>query len=205
MGTKFLNNVGPTFGMVQAVKWSSNYVLQGPAHKMNELDDNDFPFFGTSNSNCPACLNHPWAGSMVGLGAGGSPTATLGAFLEIASGSLKFSAVAGQGYTWGSTHTVGEWICLRGQITGFGTATGRIEQWVAKVGTGETKVVDISGIDMNNTAGYADGTVDDFSWNNYYNGPGSGTGWPFSTPAIRWEDNVIITDGTPPPCSAIGF
>lgn len=88
----------------------------------------------------------------------------------------------------------GTWGCWSTKITGVNTTTARVVQKFMGEDGVESTVIDISNIDMSKAEHSFPKT--DFQFNNYYN-----DGYPGSTRAYRYEDNLIITNGEPYPCA----
>lgn len=110
----------------------------------------------------------------------------------------------GGSFSW----PLGDWACSTVKVTGVGTTNATVVQtWMNQAGVEET-VVQISGIDL--SIGQHSRLKDGISFNNYNNG-GDGTGSGYCTNAggtglgcdrnYRYEDNLVITNGDPVPCS----
>lgn len=195
------------FGMTMMIKWSKNYVApgggNGPAHKMNEFGASNSPLIGaTLWSSSTVSTNHPFAGGIFTSG-NPNPTMTLGA-ANVPSGLPGFTYFAPDRsrYAWGTTNNLDKWGCFQMHWDGWGTSSTRFRYWF-----NGTLIMD-GRIDSSQMyQGWDSSGVGSFVWNNYYNGPGTpGDGYPGTTVAYRYEDNVVVNDGAEPvSCAAIGL
>src|SRR4029450_3227734 len=95
----------------------------------------------------------------------------------------------------------GTWGCVRGHISGMGTANMRIQEWFQHVGdSSETLVLDIQNI---NASFLKDKSYSNFMFDTYSN-YGSNVG-PLPEAVYRYEDNLHLRNGSPGSCGAIGF
>jgi len=103
----------------------------------------------------------------------------------------------------------GEWYCEQVKYTGWGSANMRVQIWQDSV-----LIIDIADLDTSNPEENAPkiktSGLDNFAWNNYWNG-GDGQngnqGWTGDDFAARLRDNMVIKEGTGDPisCAEIGF
>lgn len=116
------------------------------------------------------------------------------------------SSFPGGSFSWPD----GEWACIATKITGIGSASGTVTQWWTDVDGNTESIIQISGLDL--SYGEVAELVDGYTFNNYYNGGNftdSGYCTSTSSPygslgcdrAYRYEENVVITNGDPVPCS----
>lgn len=228
----FANGRETTFGVTMLMKYSSNSAsylppstANGPAFKPNEFGDSLSPLFGYGGyaSNPPADVpnNFPFVGGLLtppGYCEDGVtecfvsgqcavsctafspnyPTMSLGA--ANASQYGMYYAPSTGVYQWNTTYSAGEWGCFQWHGADIGTAATTIRIWFdgTKIMEGEFNTTDLLGADETG--------IGKFSWNNYFNGPGAGTGYPGPTQAARYEDNIVVfVSSDPLPCSEVGW
>ena len=94
---------------------------------------------------------------------------------------------------------LGTWGCVRGHISGLGTANGRLRIWF-----NETLIFDMANADFASGLASSVNSINSYVPNTYYNGNQAG-GTPSLQTMYRYYDNVHVTKGAPPSCAAIGF
>ena len=202
-------DIGRTFGVTLAFKFSENFVDPSVAMKSNE--------FGARNATCLLGCSTSNAGSRnvpFGWGIIGTlplaPELLVGKQQQIDVG-LSFNVDPRQ-YEWRGSMRAGDdpdkviaapgrWICQQVHFRNWGTANTELRAWI----DGKL-VLHVRGLDMTGMRG-PDGQpspdLDDpgyMVFNHYYNG-----GYAGSAPAYRYEDNVVITRAAEPVgCEAIG-
>ena len=166
----------------------------------------------TDNSQCPGgtCAAPPTVGCS-----------------WVNTASVTKGALACNGAEWGWSPCISDfpggtfswptdqWACTTTKISGMGTASMRVQQTWTNATGGSATVVDFT---MDDTAGGQcsgescefSSAVDAIKYNNYDNG-GSGVGSGYCTNGAgaglgcdrgyRYEDNIIVTNGDPVPCS----
>jgi hypothetical protein len=191
------------FGATLVMKFSTNYISPkdgnaGPANKTNEWGPRDQCILGCSVSNA------------------GNPSAPFAATLKpFLNGNPGGVMVQGQvewdgssGFRYGPTRTdydftrdwgKGNWGCMQMQWTGWGTSNAEARYWF-----NGKQIVHLRNLNMTGLQDNAGG-ISSFAFNNYYNGPGTGTGYPGTTLAHRLEDNIVVTSGAPVSCNTIGL
>lgn len=99
---------------------------------------------------------------------------------------------------------------MQTKFSGSGTSSGSVTQtWMRQDGASE-EVINISGIDL--SYGETSDPIRGYYLNPYYNGgDGTASGYCTSTSspygslgcdrAYRYEENIVITNGDPVPCS----
>jgi hypothetical protein len=167
---------------------------------------------GTDNKSCDI-NDYSWSTRIF---FNGSPNCT-SAFVNNAT--VTKGALGCNGSEWGFTPfgsdfpggsfswPNGEWACTTMKVTGIGTSSATIVQtWMTEAGDSST-IVNLSNLDM--SYGETAAPIQGIDMNNYHNG-GSGVGSGYCTPggvpgscdrAYRYEDNIVITNGDPVPCS----
>jgi hypothetical protein len=95
-------------------------------------------------------------------------------------------------YEWGRTARPGAWSCLQYHYQDWGSRAARIRYWVDGV-----LVADVTA-DMSDARAAQRG-LSARRIENYYNG-----GYRGAATSHRYEDNWVVTEGEPVPCSAIG-
>ena len=213
-GTAQLDRPVKTFGVTRAMLTTSNVDELGVAWKDDQWGGNDFGVWGTVNpitpSNPPVqpCTTpaggwdmYPFAGTVWNWGG------TKSTYTEVEghgcdTGKLKH-------YPDTTTYTPPEpntWVCQQFAYTNWGENNMRFRYWQ----DGEL-IVDLQDIDA--TSAQQDvnlNGLDEFSWNNYFNGIASGAnddnlGYRGTTYSGRLKDNVVVKEGEPVSCEAIGF
>lgn len=207
----------PRFGVTMLMKYSSNMVLPdgnptgaGPAFKHNEFGRGDHAimgFVGYANGGL-AIRNAPFAAGIWTEFGTSTPSMTKGqaetVFIDGAGDYTYYSAVSPD-YSSSSDFGLGNWGCFQYHVDSIGSSAATIRFWFneALILQGTFDLDDLDGPFDADEAGF-----DRHAWNNYYNGPSiidvDGDGYPGSTVAYRWEDNVVITSAAEPvPCGAI--
>lgn len=188
-------------GITMAVKYSRNYVLAEAPKKTDEFSN-----AAEQASHCvlgcgsgtilPYATGTPYHGSVFTTSTITGATAAVG---QINTNSTAFRwapSVWNFNTDWGQD----VWGCRQFEIDGINTQGGRIRDWF-----NGTLKVDVQNVDLTKMSYAADGIVR-INLDNYSNDDATGNvGYPGSTVAYRYEDNIVVTSGTPVPCSAIGF
>jgi len=188
------------FGITMAVKWSSNYSSPNEnsvsGAKTNEFGDGLNCILGCSALNAGASTDDaPFANTVKRLSSNPGGSVATGACAYESEG-YRCTASPGS-----YSMTKGEWMCLRVTYTNWGLAGGTFTYEL----DGE-ELIDVTGL---NFSSHLDGDTDGIGsmrFNAYYNGVGPGdTGYAGGTQAYRGEDNIVVTNGAPVSCAAIGF
>jgi hypothetical protein len=168
---------------------------------MNEFGAGRHALMGATLSSGSAGANHPFAGGIFNTGTP-SPSMVLG-LSSVPSGLPGFTYFSPDRsrYQWGTTNKLDQWGCFQMHWDGWGTSNTRFRYWFNGAPIIEGRMNSSTMYQGNDANG-----LGSIVWNNYYNGAdGIGSGYPGSTVAYRYEDNVIVTDGTEPiSCAAIG-
>lgn len=99
---------------------------------------------------------------------------------------------------------LGTWACVRMEMDLSTITNVKFKQWIlSSVLTSETLVTDISGWDFTGTS--LTGGYKGIKWNAYSNANQGLGGTPTNATTFRYEDNMIVTNGTPVSCAQIGF
>lgn len=128
--------------------------------------------------------------------------------------TIKFRPRVSEGYDWYEDWGPGKWGCVRTQITGGGSATTEIKKWF-----NEDLIIHITGLDTRDfiigadTPGYTGISLNNYAnanaWFDYQPGNeacgGQGGAGCTDETTFRYQDNVVVTDGAPVTCEAIGF
>jgi len=205
-----LTQIGITF----AVMWSENFLAPGdpgctgtpdggcgPANKMDEWGGSDSPLVGASVDSVVG-RNHPFGGSMF-LDSAGTVGSVLKGNVAAASGPfrVRFRPDPAEGiYEWRGNVQPGDWICLKVHYSGWNTTNTRLRYWVNDV-----LAIEATGVD---TVVATDTQIGAIAWNHYYNGAfvSPDSGYPGTTTAYRYEDNMIVVNTAEPiSCAAIGL
>ena len=190
------------FSVTMAIKYTDNFVLPkdggGVANKTNEFGEARTCILGCSVSNVSS--DTPFGATLKAFrlpdgphpGPGG--TVHQGQF-NYQDGGWRFGP-DNEDYDFHRDWGLGNWACFQMQWTGYGTSNASGTYWI----NGQ-QVFHASDLDLFDLPRDGGGRgINQFEWNNYYNGGYSG-----STIASRLEDNIVITNGTPVSCEAIGF
>lgn len=205
----------PTLGFTYLQKFSANFDLDGgPAAKPNQFGNSRSAIMGAGNwhSICvPEIPNNlPFGGGwFTGTGLGGDPSPGAPTVREGAAcvfdhvgtmiGVPRNPAV----YQWGVTWGPGQWGCWQGKMEPAGGGYSRMRIWFTPVGGSAVLVFDAD-IDTSNLLSQGGAAFDELAWNHYFNGPGDpGDGWQDANVGARWEDNWVLTNSDPVPCSAV--
>jgi hypothetical protein len=156
----------------------------------NQADREDFPFAGfigsfedQNDTNCSSANTRVGETSCLGSGLG-----------------INWSAGP---YDQATDFPMGTWGCIRGYIENAGTSNQRFRVWFQGPDmASERLIVDftMNATRLDNKNGYTD-----MVWNAYAN-TNQGGGYVSTTETtFRYEDNVHARQGTPVPCSQIGY
>lgn len=219
-----------TLGLTQAVAFASNVDTSGiwnQAWKMFEFDpypvegthdilsifnssgddtpgfiadrDNQRPFHlqftaNTGPSQCPAAL----AASTIRRGH---------VWCNDGSDTIFFRPRISDGYDWYQDFGPGKWGCVRTHVENAGTTNTTTKVWY-----NEQLIVDFtmdtSFTNVGNSTGYAAISLNNYAnVNMYFGGQCGGQGGEacLDETTFRYQDNVVVTDGEPVTCEAIGF
>jgi|CXWL01.1.fsa_nt_gi hypothetical protein len=150
----------------------------------------------------------PFAGFVGAFGSGCNGGGYSGTVSNVTAGSATASNL---GINWNTPSNYnqptdwpeGTWGCVRGHLSGAGSATMRMRVWFQGPNmTQERLLIDFTanGVGLDNAGGY-----DGLKWNGYANTNQGMAYIPSTALTFRYEDNVHITNGPPVPCSQIGF
>src|SRR3990167_1373479 len=200
------------FGITFAVMWSENFLAPGdagcldtpdggcgPANKMNEWGGTDSPLVGASVSQIG--VNNPFAISFFT-----DTSSTIGSVLKgdvvvTSSTRVHFRPDPAEGvYEWRGNVQPGDWICIKAHYSGWNTTNTTMRYWF-----NDTLMIHATGVD---TVVAQDTQIGAIAWNHYYNGKNilPDSGYPGTTSAYRYEDNmIVVSNAEPVSCAAIGL
>lgn len=187
-----------TFGVTYLVRYSSNYVDPSVAQKTNEFGDGRHCILGCSTHN--AGRNVPFSASLFSNFQNGKTGFDIGGSVvkgQIAKLDIGWAVGPNvSDYEWRNTHGPGKWMCHQMHWKNWGTSNATLRFWI-----NGNVVIHVTNMNMAGNLSADSEGVNKFVWNNYYNG-----GYPGSTIAYRYEDNIHVTGGDEPiPCAAVGF
>lgn len=188
---------GNNFGVTMAVKFSKNFAIGNGPKKTDE--------FGAQGHCLLGCSSGTYVSSATGIPFHGVifwDTSKAAPTWRNVVGTAGYSGVAfgwypsvPSTYDFNRDHGLDAWHCWRLHISNVGKSNATIRHWID-----DKLLVHIADANLTNMTNAANG-FDSITFNSYYNG-----GYPGSTIAYRYEDNVVVTTGSEPvSCSALGF
>jgi hypothetical protein len=204
-GTKFIGGPTTNFGVTMLWKVTPNFVSphdpggNGPGAKSDEYGVSDSCILGCSTFNAGAGAQaYPFAGVTKPMTGRANPTILRGVG-EQGDDGYRFAPTTTD-YQQSRDWPKGTWACYQTKWTGWGTKSASMTYWL-----NGREIIKMTNYDMT-TMVNNQGGVGGFSWNDYYNGAdGTGSGYTGSSLAYRIEDNVVVTNGDPVSCDAVGF
>jgi len=187
---------GTNFGVTMAVKFSKNWV-NGNFPKKTDMFGHDHCVLGCSSASyVSSSQGNPFHGSIFWTPGATPPTWRS----VIGSGNFNGPAFGWypsvpSAYDFDRDHGLDAWHCWRLHIANVGRTNAKVRHWID-----DKLLVQVEDVDLRNMLDAAKG-FDHIELNNYSN-----EGYPGSSVAYRYEDNIVVTTSSEPvSCQAIGF
>jgi hypothetical protein len=191
VGSKSLQT-GSNFGVTMAVKYSKNFNMGNGPKKTDEFGPPNHCILGCSSATyVSATIGSPFHGVIFWDTSKAAPTwrdvVGRGGYSGVAFGWYPSIPAT---YDFYRDHGLDSWHCWKLHISNVGKPSATVRHWID-----EKPLVNIADVNLSNMLNAAQG------FNNYYN-----DGYPGTSIAYRYEDNIVITTSSEPvSCAAIGF
>ena len=227
-GNAGLDRLVTSFGITSARYTATGITAGSVAWKGNQYTPANAALTGTYNTT--SCSPYP-----TGIGTNLEPySGTMWKFASSDPNDQTMTNNVGSSCSTGTTiKTVpaeqatplaprGEWVCQQVQYENWGQTNGRVRHWIDGQLVIDTDIdlstVDNSWIETDSNGAIIGTGLLNFKWNNYWNGNSLGgpyvwdgvlstknQGYGGTTWSGRLQDNLVIKEGAPVPCSEIGF
>ena len=188
---------GANFGVTMAVKFSKNYANGDSPKKTDEFGPPNHCILGCSSATyVSSSLGNPFHGVIFWDTSKAAPTwrnvVGHGGYSGVAFGWYPDVTST---YDFNRDHGIDSWHCWKLHISNVGRPNATIRHW-----TDDRLLVQVENVDLTNMMNAAQG-FNQITLNNYAN-----EGYPGSSIAYRYEDNIVVTTSSEPVgCQAIGF
>lgn len=216
VGSSGTNTDVTEVGITMALAYSPNILTETdsvigynggtPQWKHNEWASDSQSYqehWNLGNTGCGSVSEFPYRPFMFNTGLSACNSALSGATKTVGDAdctdvALRLCSTSAYDITQADS-PFGRWVCHQAHIKGLGTSDVDIE--IKHNGTTVIKLENFDGSALRNA------TYSNFAWNAYSNRNESGDGTSNNTDVAqyRYEDEIVVVNGPPEPCSSIGF